>query len=157
RARDDLEQALERERRDAISHRITLAQRELSVDNLDGAVKLLDDCPNDLRQWEWHYLKRLCRVEPVILRDNAQANSLAFSPDGERLAAACGDGAVKVWDSRRARVIQTLEKAHTGFACSVAFHRDGKHLASAGADRRVKVWDWSSGRQVFNDEPCDGV
>ncbi len=148
---------LERERREANFHRITLAHHALSADDLGRALKLLEDCPEDLRQWEWHYLMRLCQVEPVILRDKTEVKSLAFSPDGQHIVSACGDGTIKVWDSRTARVIQTLEKAHDGFACSVAFHPDGKHLvASVGADRRVKVWDLTTGKKLFN-EPCDGV
>ena len=62
---------------------------------------------------------RLCRVEPVVLRDKTEVNSVAFSPDGERLASAGGDGAVKVWNSRTGKVIQTLD-AHTGVACSAS-------------------------------------
>ena len=81
-----------------------------------GAVKLLDDCPEDLREWEWHYLMRLCRVEPVILRDKTEVNSLAFSPDGELIASAGGDGAVKVWNSKTGKVIQTLP-THTPTLC----------------------------------------
>src|SRR5258707_7368982 len=99
-----MEKGLERERRHANFHRITMAHRELSLDNVDGAVKLLDDCPKDLREWEWHYLKRLCRVEPVILRDKTEVNGLAFSPDGKFLATAGGDGAIKVWNSKTGRV-----------------------------------------------------
>ena len=60
----DLQGNIERERRDSYFHRIALSQRELSVNNLGGALQLLDECPEDLRQWEWYYLMRLCRVEP---------------------------------------------------------------------------------------------
>ena len=144
------------ERVDAYFHRIALAHRELSADNLGRALELLDECPEDLREWEWHYLMRLCRVDPLVLRDKAEVNSVAFSPDGELLASAGGDGTVKVWNSRTGEVIQTLENAHPGFASSVAFHPDGKHLASAGADRQVKVWDLTTGLPVF-DRPCDAV
>ena len=108
-------QTVERERRDAYFHRIALAHRELSADNLGRALELLDECPEDLREWEWHYLMRLCRVEPVVLRDKTEVNSLAFSPDGERLASAGGDGTVKVWNSRTGEVIRTLANAHAGF------------------------------------------
>jgi eukaryotic-like serine/threonine-protein kinase len=143
-------------RGDSYFHRIALAHRELSVNNLKRALQLLEDCPKDLRKWEWHYLTRLCRVEPVILRDTTEVKSLVFSPDGELLATASGDGAIKVWNIKTGKVIKTLEKAHSGYACSVAFNLDGKHLASVGADKLVKVWDWTTGENKF-DAPCDAV
>ncbi len=159
--KQDTENALQAEtrakenlRRDSYFHRIALADRELSVNNLKRALQLLDECPEDLRGWEWRYLMRLCRVEPVILRDETEVTSLAFSPDGEFLATAGGDGTVKVWNSKTGRLTKTLPDAHVGHACSVAFHPDGKHLASAGQDKQVKVWDWTTGEKVF-DAPCD--
>src|SRR5262249_22679600 len=62
RANQDLQLAVERERREANFHRITLAHQHLSADNLGLALKLLEECPHDLRGWEWRYLMRLCRV-----------------------------------------------------------------------------------------------
>ena len=58
--------------------------------------------------------------------------SVAFSPDGKRLASASRDGTVKVWDAATGQEIRTL-KGHTGFVTSVAFSPDGKRLASAGS------------------------
>src|SRR5262249_50607876 len=106
--------------------------------------------------WEWHYLMRLCRFEPLVLRDTTEVNSLTFSPDGEFLASAGGDGTVKVWNSRTGKVIQTLKNAHRGFVCSVAFHPDGRYLASVGADEQLKVWEWRTGIEVFRGR-CDAV
>jgi WD40 repeat protein len=154
-AKDDLEKALERERRDANFHRITLAHRDLSADNLGQALKLLEECPEDLRQWEWHYLMRLCRVEPLVLRGKTEVHGVAFSPDGERLASAGGDGTIRIWNSRTGKVIRQFP-AHDKGACSVAFHPDGLHLASAGADGLVKVWDLATERVVFRG-PCDAL
>ncbi|MGB7157946.1 MAG: WD40 repeat domain-containing protein, partial [Tepidisphaeraceae bacterium] len=133
---------------------IALAERELPA-NVGRALELLEACPEHLREWEWRYLMRLWRVEPVVLRDQTEVNSLAFSRDGEFLASAGGDGKVKVWSSRTGREVQTLG-AHAGFACSVAFHPDGRHVASVGADEQVKVWDWTTGEKLFS-EPCDAV
>src|SRR5262245_36458335 len=138
-------QALERELNDAYFHHIALAHRELSRDNLGRALKQLDQCPPGLRQWEYHCLQRLCRVDPVVFRDQTLVNSLAFSPGGERIASAGEDGAIKVWNSKTGAVIQTLHAAHRGSSYSVVFHPDGKHLASTGADGKVKVWDWKIG------------
>jgi WD40 repeat protein/serine/threonine protein kinase len=149
RAKDDL-------RRDAYFHRIALAHRELSADDLRRAYELLGECPEDLREWEWHYLSRLCREEPLIVRDTAEVNSLAFSPDGRFLASAGGDGAIKLWDSRTGHLIRTLGNAHGGYVSCIAFHPDGTHLASVGADKQVKVWDLSTDRPVFA-RPCGPV
>jgi WD40 repeat protein/serine/threonine protein kinase len=156
-ARDDLKQNLEKQRVDAYFRRIALAHGALSVNNLGRALELLEECPEDLRGWEWRYLMRLCRVEPVVIRDKIGVHSIAFSPDGERLASAGGDGFVKVRNSRTGKVIQKIP-AHTGYASCVAFHPDGNHLLSVGADRLVKVWDLTTDppSNVF-ERPCDAV
>jgi WD40 repeat protein/serine/threonine protein kinase len=148
RANQDLQQTLQREQRDTYFHHIALAHRELSRDNLGRAREQLDKCPPELQQWEWRYLNRLCRVDPVVLRVKTEVNSLAFSPGGERIASAGGDGAVKVWNSKTRELVRTLP-AQTDSVYSVVFHRGGNHLASVGADRKVKVWDLTTGHTVF--------
>src|SRR5262249_38053338 len=143
-------------RSEAYFQRITVAHRELSTDNLDAALRALQECPEDLRGWEWHYLMRLFKVEPLVLRDSTEVYGVAFSPDGERIASAGKDGKVKIWNSRTRRVIQAFP-AHEGAACSVAFHPGGRPLASAGTDRLVKVWDLqATGREVFRGK-CDAI
>ena len=71
-----------------------MAHRELSMDNLAAALRALHDCPEDLREWEWYYLMRLCKVEPLVIPDKTEVNGVAFSPDGDRLASAGGDGTI---------------------------------------------------------------
>jgi WD40 repeat protein len=148
------EEALERERREAYFYRITVAHRELA-DNPAAALRALRECPEDLRGWEWHYLMRLTRVEPLVFQDKTEVNCVAFSPDGERLASAGADGAVRIRNGRTGEVVLEF-RAHGRSAVSVAFHPDGKHLASVGADRTVKVWDLTTGQGVFQ-QPCDPV
>jgi WD40 repeat protein len=153
-ANKDLKEALERERLEVYFQRITVAYHELS-DNPAAALRALKECPEDLRGWEWHYLMRLSRGEPVVLQDKTEVNCVAFSPDGERLASAGADGFVRIRNSRTGKVVHEF-RAHGKSAVSVAFHPDGKHLASVGADRTVKVWDLTTGQERFQ-RPCDPV
>src|SRR5262249_34849576 len=131
-------------RHDTYFHQIALAHRELSADRLGRAQQFLGKCPKDLRGWEWCYLERLWRVEPLVFRDKAEVNGVAFSPDGKLLASAGGDGTIKVWNSRTGVEVRAFP-AHAGSVFSVAFHRDGRHLASTGVDGKVRVWDRETG------------
>jgi WD40 repeat protein/serine/threonine protein kinase len=153
-AKVELEEAVERERREAYFQRITVAHRELSTDHLAAALRALEACPEDLRGWEWHYLMRLCKVEPLVFRDKTEVNGVAFSSDGEFLASAGEDGAVRIWNSRTGDVVKTFNTG-TGSVVSVAFHRDGKHLAFVKA-RQVKVLDWTTCEEVVIG-PCDAI
>src|SRR5262249_44005681 len=145
---EDRKKAAEREQRESYFHLITLAHRDLAVDRLA-------ECPEVLRGWEWHYLMRLCKVESLIIRDTTEVRGVAFSPTGDRLASAGGDGTVKIWNSTTGKMIQTFP-AHSDSVASVAFHPDGKHLASRGADK-VKVWDLTAAGQTVWTEQCDAT
>jgi len=149
-------QSLERERVDSYFHRITLAHRELSVDNLAATLKYLNQCPEDLRGWEWDYLNRLGRIEPVVLRNTNAVHGLAFHPDGRRVAAGCGDGTVRIWDLTSGKVVQML-RGHEQYVFCVKFcPPDGRFLASASADRTIRLWDLSTGLEVFQVEGVQG-
>jgi WD40 repeat protein/serine/threonine protein kinase len=156
RATDGLKQALKGERVEAYFHRIALAHAALSADNLRRALELLEECPDDLRGWEWYFLRRACQLEPVVLTNGSSVFSLAFNSDGDRLASADGAGTLKVWDLGTGKVVWRLLDAHPRSVVSVAFHPDGRHLASVGADKRVKIWDMSTREKVFEDD-CDAV
>jgi WD40 repeat protein len=74
-----------------------------------------------------------------LLNPVDQVLSVAFSPDGRRLASASGDQTIKVWDTASSQELRTL-KGHTGRVQSVAFSRpEGSRLASGSEDQTIKV------------------
>src|SRR5439155_6862632 len=85
------------ERLAAHYQRMALAEREWSANNLSRMEALLERCPSDLRGWEWHYLKRLRYSTLLPLRHESPAYSVAFSPDGKRLATSTKAGFVRIW------------------------------------------------------------
>ena len=42
----------------------------------------------DLRGFEWYYLDRLCHADLLTLKGHTGSHSVAYSPDGKRLASA---------------------------------------------------------------------
>jgi len=79
--------------------------------------------------------------------------SVAFSPDGKRLASAGSDKTVRLWDSETHRSLKVL-RGHTDSVQTVAFSPDGKTLASGSADKTVRLWDVATGQPLG--EPLQG-
>jgi WD40 repeat protein/serine/threonine protein kinase len=137
---------------------IALASGEWLANNVDRAEQLLDRCPEPLRHWEWHYLKRLCHLE-LHTWPGAGGFGVAFSPDGKRLASASvHDQSVKLLDARSGKILAAFPLAGPG----VAFSPDGRHLASAALElgplgnvlenrpAAVKVWNVRTGREELS-------
>ena len=68
-----------------------------------------------------------------------EIRSVAFSPDGSRLATAAFDNAVKVWDVAMGRELVTLQAPEAGVRV-IAFSPDGAHLIGGTDDGTVKIW-----------------
>jgi WD40 repeat protein len=70
--------------------------------------------------------------------------SVAYSPDGARIASGSNDHTIRLWNARTAAQLNVFQ-GHTGKVFSVAFSLDGKEIMSGSEDRTVKIWDASTG------------
>lgn len=148
-----------------------LAQRAWDDAQIGRLLELLDgQRPErtggvDLRGFDWHYWWRLCHSDLFTLKGHkGGVTSVAFSPDGKRLATGSEDGTVKLWDAEQGQEILTL-KGDKGQVTSLAFSSDGKRLATATRgkgwaangpdnapvreDDTLRVWDAEGGREIL--------
>lgn len=71
-----------------------------------------------------------------------QVHDLAFSPDGDRLTAACDDGTLRHWSTATWEPVARPAGAppeHRAAAFAVTYDRFGESLVSAGADLALRV------------------
>jgi WD40 repeat protein len=127
---------------------VDLAHRAWKEANLARAEALLNDCPPELRGWEWHYVDRLCHAQRLTLPADVPSTTnflMAFSPDGSRLAATGPGGTVQVWDTRSGALLRTLPPRPRGRVWNVAFDPSGRQLI-VGSEGGVQLLDAESGR-----------
>jgi WD40 repeat protein len=77
--------------------------------------------------------------------------SVAWSPDGSKIATASYDGTARVWSSSSGSTLLTLT-GHSGeykWVYSVAWSPDGSKIATASEDRTARVWSSSSGSTLL--------
>ncbi len=77
-----------------------------------------------------------------------KVESVAYSPDGKRLATGSDDKTAKIWDAGTGKLLMTL-LGHTDKVESVAFSPDGKRLATGSDDKTAKIWDARTGKELM--------
>jgi WD40 repeat protein len=89
----------------------------------------------EVKVWDAHTGQELL----TLRGHSAQISSVAFSPDGKRLASAAGwSGAVKVWDAQTGEELLNLKV--DGWVGSLAFSPN-VHWLAGDPDGTVTIWD----------------
>jgi len=71
-----------------------------------------------------------------------------WSPDGQRVAAACGGSFVRIWHIESpTEAVVTLK--HGGLVSSLEWSPDGMTIATTSFDRTIRVWDALTGNELL--------
>lgn len=142
------------ERRSGYEGRIALAEAERLAGQSDRAAAVLDECPQELRRWEWYHLQHLCR--PYQLRI---PTDLGWRPgavawlSAETVLVEFNDG-LRIQDARTGNVLREFP----GLLGPVIVSRDGRTMLCFGREHEpegplapnmnaVRVWDLTTGRE----------
>ncbi len=73
-----------------------------------------------------------------VMEHPSRIHDLSISPDSIRVAVACDDGDVRVWELSSGELLQTAQR-HAVSAVAVAYFSDGRTIASASRDASMQV------------------
>jgi predicted Zn finger-like uncharacterized protein len=120
--------------RTAYVNRVGLAYQEVRGNHLPHARELLDACQpsagqDDLRGWDWRFVRRLCDPAVRRIEFERQAEHVAWRADGSLLAIAVGP-IVSAWDPRTGERKWEYKRDHHGLE-GLSFSPFGGLLAAS--------------------------
>jgi eukaryotic-like serine/threonine-protein kinase len=129
------------ERRNRYLAGISAAASALELDHADEARSLLEDLPEEHRDWEWRYLAGQLDNSTIVFRpEEGPLKAFDLAPDGKSFAYAVGGSS----ELRLRRTVEPPDFARfDGLASAItsaAFSPDGTRVAAGSADGAVCVW-----------------
>jgi WD40 repeat protein len=113
--------------------------RRIASGSIDKTVRIWEPLKNS-RSGFFNTLFSL-NERPLIYRGHThKISSVAWSPDGRRIASSGNDKTMQVWDSSNRR-LSFLYRHPSSALNAVAWSFDSRYLAAAGNDKTVQVWD----------------
>jgi WD40 repeat protein/serine/threonine protein kinase len=157
RANEQLEQANKRQAFLTYARQINLADTYLKAAEYGAAHRHLSACPENFRDWEWHYLHRACPVRQDLRGDTGFVWDVVFSADGRSLISVESDSVVRYRDRMTGRTKGLVRLQGIDFTVgSMTLGSDGRLVGAAGlrAPRNgdpwavARIWDAATGRVV---------
>jgi WD40 repeat protein/serine/threonine protein kinase len=150
----------------------SLALNEYRTRNVERASAILDESPEDLRHWEWHYLNRLCRSELASVKIAGSSavylpEYVAISGATKRIAVLDLPAKLCAFDAVSGQELPGV-KDNAGFVrpSEVAISANGQRMACAAFISNqigVKIRDTQTGKEIAELLPvqrmnrCSGV
>jgi WD40 repeat protein len=133
---------------EASSQGLSERARSLVPTEIDAALLLGVEAHHVFAQPQaWSSLLAALQYDPrlvTILRGHeGNVGSLAFSPDGSRLASGSDDRTVRLWDTETWRPISGPLRRHDSAVLALEFSPDARRLVSVGNDG-IRRWDVDS-------------
>jgi WD40 repeat protein len=100
----------------------------------DGKCLATGDANNEVRLWRLPN----CELDSVFQAHTDWVFSIAFSPDGKKLASGSQDGTIIIQKLREEKSLKDRTIEHETWVRSIAFNFDGLLLGSVGGDYEVK-------------------
>ncbi len=143
------EERAEDYRRSLYFNRIILADISYRDGSIRRVRELLEECPEDLRGWEWHRLNHILDQSYLTLRGHTGTVwGVTVSPDGKRIVSCSQDKTIKIWDAATGAEVMTL-RGHEDQVGHVSFSPDGRRIVSGSMDKTVRLWDVSTGNELM--------
>jgi WD40 repeat protein len=73
--------------------------------------------------------------------------SVAFSPNGKRLASASGKQ-LCIWDVASGKALRSFPQGHKDTVAALVISPDGKRLSSSGSEGTIRIWDVAQGKEL---------
>jgi WD40 repeat protein len=119
----------------------------------DGGLLATAGDDGILRFWDAFSGEEQTSIQPVPSGGSSAASerivySLAWSPDGGRIASGSGDGNIRLWEVGSGENTLTI-KAHEQSVTFLAWSPLEERLVSAGKDGRARVWNVARDNKVL--------
>ncbi len=87
------------------------------------------------------------RLLAVLAGHKNAINTVAFSPNGKRVATASSDQTARLWDGRTGQLVAVLG-GHTDRVRHVLFSPNGTRVVTASDDATLRLWDAQTGELI---------